>query len=98
MKYLKRDGSVHDSLPQLDEYVEDDQEAVVEAVFSVQLLDENLNVVGVETLHSTNYPKETTIKWCLLRTEAVGQCTHLSGSCTSSSIEEDETWKRRSSP
>ena len=45
MKYLKRDGSVHDSLPQLDEYVEDDQEAVVEAVFSVQLLDENLDVV-----------------------------------------------------
>ena len=72
MKYLKRDGSVHDSLPQLDEYVEDDQEAVVEAVFSVQLLDENLNVVGVETLHSTNYPKETTIKWCLLKSRSRG--------------------------
>lgn len=72
MKYLKRDGSIHDSLPQLDEYVEDDQEAVVEAVFSVQLLDENLNVVGVETLHSTNYPKETTIKWCLLKNRSRG--------------------------
>ena len=72
MKYLKRDGSVHDSLPQLDEYVEDDQEAVVEAVFSVQLLDENLDVVGVETLHSTNYPKETTIKWCLLKNRRRG--------------------------
>ena len=72
MKYLKRDGSVHDSLPQLDEYVEDDQEAVVEAVFSVQLLDENLDVVGVETLHSTNYPKETTIKWCLLKNRSRG--------------------------
>ena len=72
MKYLKRDGSVHDSLPQLDEYVEDDQEAVVEAVFSVQLLDENLDVVGVETLHSTNYPKETTIKWCFLKNRSRG--------------------------
>ena len=72
MKYLKRDGSVHDSLPQLDEYVEDDQEAVVEAVFSVQLLDENLDVVGVETLHSTNYPKETTIKWGLLKNRSRG--------------------------
>ena len=72
MKYLKRDGSVHDSLPQLDEYVEDDQEAVVEAVFSVQLLDENLDVVGVETLHSTNYPKETTSKWCLLKNRSRG--------------------------
>ena len=53
-------------------YVEDDQEAVVEAVFSVQLLDENLDVVGVETLHSTNYPKETTIKWCLLKNRSRG--------------------------
>ena len=72
MKYLKRDGSVHDCLPQLDEYVEDDQEAVVEAVFSVQLLDENLDVVGVETLHSASYPKATTIKWCLLKHRSRG--------------------------
>ena len=67
MKYLKRDGSVHDCLPQLDEYVEDDQEASVAVTFSVQLLDENLGVVGVEMIHSTSYPNEMTIKWCLLK-------------------------------
>lgn len=72
MKYIKRDGTTAEWLPRLEDYIEDDQEATVAQTYAVQMLDEDLKVVATEFLLSNSYPKELTLKWCLLKYRTKG--------------------------
>lgn len=66
-QYLKKDGTIVDRIPIAEDYIEDDQDAGVTQAFVVQLMDENLETVATESLYSRTYPKEASIKWCLLK-------------------------------
>ena len=71
-QYLKKDGSIHDRLPKLDDYVEDEENTGVSHTFAVEVLDEKLKVIATEFLYSGAYPVETVLKWCLLKHRSAG--------------------------
>lgn len=71
-QYLKRDGSIHDRLPRVEDYIEDEENTGVTYHFAVEVLDENLEVIATEFLYSKTYPSETVLKWCLLKHRRTG--------------------------
>lgn len=71
-QYLKKDGSIHSSLPRLGDYIEDEEDASVSHTFAVEVLDENLKVITTEFLHSETYPAKPVLKWCLLKHRSSG--------------------------
>lgn len=71
-KYLKKDGSIHDRLPRMDDYIEDEEDTGVSHTFAVEVFNEDLKVIATEFLYSETYPAETVLKWCLLKHRRAG--------------------------
>jgi hypothetical protein len=71
-QYLKRDGSIHERLPRLDDYIEDEENTSVSKAFAVEVLDEDLEMIATELMDGETYPAESVLKWCLLKHRRAG--------------------------
>lgn len=64
--YLKKDGTKVDNLPDLDDYVKDDPDMVVETSYIVELYDERHNLLD-RIENGDAYPSETQRRFYLLK-------------------------------
>lgn len=64
--YLKKDGTNADNLPDLDDYVKDDPDMVVETSYIVELYDERHNLLD-RIENGDAYPSGTQRRFYLLK-------------------------------
>lgn len=69
MKYLLKDGSTADRIPNPADYIKDEEDLIVEHEYQIVLYDVDHKVIARDSCGSA-YPNNCVIKWYLLKYHA----------------------------